>query len=104
MAMEMRMRPVVSTVTLTRECPSGALKITGVVGFYTPGGMRVAQTGINGYQGMEVKITDAVAESGREFLAKLLAEVEAAFRKEVKQNIAEKDPAHATCDDDDVPI
>ena len=85
--MQITMRPQVQNLSLSRECPSGKIKISGTLGFYSPGGMSVASKSIGGYDGLKVEFSDATLKMAQEFMLSLLKDVEGVFEEQFKENL-----------------
>ena len=80
--MKFTLIPKFSRLSISRECPSGALKIDGEVGFYSEKGIRIASRGFNNYGGLAVEFSLKVRSAVDQAIEAILNDLDEALRAE----------------------
>ncbi len=86
--MEFTVKPMLVNLKLARECPSGAVGVTGELAFYTDRGVELAKRTVGGYGGLKVEMTDGLRDAGLKFMELYLGMVREALAKEEREKIA----------------
>ena len=84
--MRIYLTPKLQNITLVRECPTGELKVTGRVGFYSDKGILIATRDVGGYAGLAVDAND-LRDPANTFISAFLSAVEDALKEEEAKGV-----------------
>lgn len=85
MALDMRVRPILKSVSVERTCPAGTLSVKGTLAFYSPQGVEIATRSLGTYGDLKMKMTDGLRDAGLAFMEVYMKEVENALNKEADE-------------------